>query len=182
MKKLNLLLATTAILSTTALAANAVLTWDNYSNTGIEIPIDVKIVDPIKVAVERGINFGTIDYEPSKGMIKIDKDGDITGSAQYFGGAHTGLVWYKASTVDSKNATFKLVFPSEPVTLYHSDDPSNDCGTVNSFEQKLGSPNSDNEYPIYIGAQYNGNRVPAINYDGTPCTGTLTATLLYYNE
>ena len=193
MKNFKLLLATTAILSMGAMAANAALTWNNYTNAGVNIPLSVRVVDPIKVAVERGINFGTIAHDASDltKYVAIDKDGKVTATAQYFGGAQTGLVWYKAANDNDGDGTLmamkmKLVFPTTPVQMNTEGFEDAPCGTVSEFEQKLGlkiqDTNMDYDYPIYIGAKYTSDSLDDHNPGGTSCEGSVTATLVYYTE
>ena len=190
MKNYKLLLATTAILSMGAMTANAdELSWSNYSNAGVSIPLNVRVVKPIKVAVERGIDFGTIEYDENDKTkyITIDKDGNVGGTAQYFGGAHTGLIWYRNFN-ELDGVHLKLEIPEEPVQLYANGviTAGKECGTVSNFEQKRGSdPEEFGEegqtfdIPIYIGAKYISSANTMSSSVGTICAGSVTATLVY---
>ena len=142
MKNFNLLLATTAILSTAGLMAKAgdVISYVNGAN--VAISPEVKIIDPINLTSNQELSFGTIISPQANDTVTITVSGiSATGSATLVDKnigtgtdqPHQGILRSTSVSdfVESAGDPYYQIvrFPTEPVTLVDDRDGYS-CGTV----------------------------------------------------
>ena len=96
MKNLKLLLATTAILSTGALIANADV---NLSGT---FDVSVDLVNELQVSCPTDLSFGKVAYVANTSMY-LTSAGNVFGSAHYYTGAHPGIIRLSSSGTSINN-------------------------------------------------------------------------------
>ena len=171
MKNFKLLLATTAILSTGAIVAQAI----DERNFTTNINISADIVSPEHLAKVQDLNFGRIAIQNggTLGTITITTDGQVQNdNTLYFEGAQQGIVKWNGSIWNIQNRT--LSFPEE-VTL--TDTSSNECGTVSNFQSGSSGRNACGGAPCVdefgIGATFSFD-----SQQERLCTGTLTISLI----
>ena len=185
MKNFNykLLLATTAILSTTALMVNAdEPVYQAYTNAGITVPVDVTIVAPLTYRVVDTLSFGNVANETGKTIIIDATNGVVGGTGISLGGAHRALI--SVDTNDGEiSSSYSLVFPdnNHPISLKVHDnsiDEDVSCGTVSNFNQYHDANG------LYIGGTFIRNDGDLNDWDmgadiNPTCEGELTVTLVH---
>ena len=171
MKKLNLLLATTAILSMGAMAVNAEGTPYDPS-TGIIIPVSVVFETFPRYFINHPLSFGWLWTEA--GTITVSATGaDPVSSITYLGGAERADIEW----VDYEN-NMSIVLPDNehPVELTNKDEST--CGTVNNFTQSTVKDDASLTRHDYIGGTLNV-------LDGVEpgnCSGDLVVTVVINNQ
>jgi len=207
MKNKFLLLATTALLSMGAIAANSANT--NISGTPAKLDASVKFMEPVSITQTQALHFGTL-LRPQAGQTVVWGPSDLTAvssgsTAQqvFTSGAQApkiGIMKYTGPNLTKEQSGIRLLFSSTqngtqgenatvPLTS-GSGQNAKTCGSV-LFTPNLAKSGSssygdtsalNNNDEIYIGGAFTVDE----NYDNSisygECTGSVYVTLVIQND
>lgn len=194
MKNMKLLLATTAILSMGAMAANAAVsadeTYTNLSNA-VTINMDVAFVHSLNIIEHSRTNFGILLNPMAGQSVTISSLNDtptLGGGATLAFNSGTnapkrGSLFVTPTYNGANNDThtvpygrYDVVFGASSVDLVNG---SEVCGTVTDFNWTTGHTSFDGAEPIYYGATFTvDSSMTASHRFSGKCTGSTTATLV----
>ena len=185
MKKLNLLLATTAMLSMGAMVTNATPTT---LDTVLELYAHVGMVQPVSATQIAGLEFGLVSNLTANKYVQIGVDSDTaSGDATRIGNyAHRGMIQvsnYEGYAYDSPGASgvyIRLILPNE-IRLSDGDLL---CGYVdnlvatNDGDIQLGTGTATTLF--YIGGKFTAKAKDGESFAPTAhnCTGHSTITFV----
>ena len=205
MKKLNLLLATTAILTAGAFVVNA--TDTNISGNAAQLQASVKFMEPVTIAQSQALHFGTLIH-PTAGQTVVwvpynsttEVDAESTAQQAFTSGAQApkvGIMTYTGPDLTLTNeGDFILSLSSTAsgaqdisatISLTSgSGESAKTCGSVHFDGSYVKMP--DNQYKvlhngdsIYVGGRFTVDE----NYDNSisygDCTGSVYVTLVVVN-
>ena len=202
MKNFKFLLATTAILSMGAIAANATGVYGsatgvitshlNVSNTET-IHMDVKFVEPLSITERAHLDFGTIK-SPRSGQTVIlnnDRKSMCNGYNEYGGTAtqlytsgtgapHMGRMEFTGSTTGySVGNMYDLYFANDSIDL--TDGGNTTCGTVSGFETPYAGVDTglSDGFLCYSATFTVDQSITADTPFQGSCSGTNTVTVVY---
>ena len=158
--------------------ANASDAYSYNSSEGINIPIDVNFVYPIKVEEVTGLSFGTLMYDKAAAPVIIEAEtGNVTGNAQiHINGAHRASIKFDNGVL-YRNYTLLLPDNEHPVAL--TADVGNTtitCGTVSDFTQYRSDISSTT---FYVGGTFNFDAEDGQDLMSVRCQGNINVTLVY---
>ena len=176
MKNFKLLLATTAMLSMGAMAANA----EQDYTAPFNVNASVNLVTPLRYQINETLHFGDVGTYGSelgnKTVILDPTDSDLSnigGTAQYFGGAHLAAI--------ETNQAVHVVLPSS-VNMRMNDgtgEGTKPCGRVVPTSNADGGNTND---VIIIGGTFTMDFSSTYTIDDLQCSGDILVTLLTENQ
>ena len=190
MKNFKLLLATTAILSTGALMANA-----EFQKPELEIKAQAEFATGITISYPRNMSFGVIDPR-GEGNVVIDIDtGHLSGTALIIRSAAEYEDYRGQININGVKGFYDLwasggeyiVIDSddETITLYEDEETkAKKCATVSNLNYKVNaySQTGTGQLEIYTSGTLNvdKNNIPTGGY--AKCTGSATVTYVLSDD
>ena len=179
MRNFKLLLATTAILSTTAMVANA--EHANYQSVGIGAYVNFR--DPISATTIKELGFGILEASSAAGKsLTVNPDGTYSGTVKVLG--DSGDIPLQAAEIKFHGGRFNEGYANDDSISLHLDgkeielkDDNKLCGKVtNLIQGEISSNDGGTELTVHVGGTLEISDTFTSAYS---CVGNTTLTYVY---